>query len=148
MPFCTIEEAWGENIYNTAKSIDNDDTDYLHSENIISTGPIENNVSKRTKRRSKKKSSKHNKPNMDDYIKNLKKENEELRNTIAHLKENIDQLQMTSGNSSSLLSNNIKMGLIDIILYILTGIFIVFIIDLILKYNNHSTARPINDNIF
>lgn len=147
MPFCTIEEAWGENIYNTTKSIDNDDTDYLHSENIISTGPIESNVNKKTKRRSKRKSSKHSKSNMDDYIKNLKKENEELRNTIEHLKENIDQLQMTSGNSGNLLPNNIKMGLIDIILYILTGIFIVFIIDLILKYNT-SNKIAVNNNIF
>jgi molecular chaperone GrpE (heat shock protein) len=144
MPFCTIEEAWGENIYKTSTSIDNN-TDYLHSENIVSTGSIENNLGKRSKRKSKKKSSKHTNSNIDDYIKNLKTENDELRNTITHLKENIDQLQMKSGGG---LQNNIKMGLIDIILYILTGIFVVFIIDLILKYNNHSTARPINDNIF
>tara|TARA_Y100000389_G_C17174040_1_gene370601 strand:+ start:100 stop:534 length:435 start_codon:yes stop_codon:yes gene_type:complete len=144
MPFCTIEEAWGENIYNTSKSIDNGDNNYLHSENIISTSRI-NSSSKRTKRKSKKKSSKYNNLNMDDYIKNLKKENDELRNTITQLKENIDQLQMRTGSG---LQRHIKMGLIDIILYILTGIFVVFIIDLILKYNKKPSILPNNDNIF
>ena len=38
------------------------------------------------------------------------------------------------------------MGLIDIILYVLTGIFVIFIIDLILKFNNKPTL--VQDNIF
>ena len=40
------------------------------------------------------------------------------------------------------------MGIIDIILYILTGIFIIFIIDIILKFNNKKNIVTMNDNIF
>ena len=34
MPFCTIEEAWGENIYKVSKDNNNED-DLLHKEDIV-----------------------------------------------------------------------------------------------------------------
>ena len=86
------------------------------------------------------------KTDINDYIDTLKKENEELRNTITSLKENLDTLYKNGSNDSQM-NKYIKMGIIDIILYILTGIFIIFIIDLILKYNTKTTTISL-ENVF
>lgn len=143
MPYCTIEEAWGENIYKVSK-INNED-DNLHKEDVLYTNSIDNSSKKRSRRKKKSSSIKYNKSDVDSYIDNLKKENEELRHTILQLKDNIDQIN--SGSFESINSiHNIKMKVIDIVLYILTGIFVIFIIDIILKFNNNT--RFSTDNIF
>jgi ATP-dependent Zn protease len=145
MPFCTIEEAWGENIYKTSQKAD---TGNLSNQDITYTNTLEkhNTVEKQNKKknRRKKKSSKSNNIEFEDYIQNLKKENDELRNTIEHLNNKINDLNVSNTNNP----NNLKMGIIDIILYILTGIFIIFIIDIILKFNNKKNIVTMNDNIF
>jgi hypothetical protein len=139
MPFCTIEEAWGENIYKTSQKAD---TGNLSNQDVTYTNTVEKQNKKKYRR--KKKSSKSNNIEFEDYIQNLKKENDELRNTIEHLNNKINDLNLTNTNSP----NNLKMGIIDIILYILTGIFIIFIIDIILKFNNKKNIVTMNDNIF
>ena len=145
MPFCTIEEAWGENIYKTSQKAD---TGNLSNQDVTYTNTLEkhNTVEKQNKKknRRKKKSSKSNNIEFEDYIQNLKKENDELRNTIEHLNNKINDLNVSNTNNP----NNLKMGIIDIILYILTGIFIIFIIDIILKFNNKKNIVTMNDNIF
>tara|TARA_B110001450_G_C17457916_1_gene414907 strand:+ start:52 stop:486 length:435 start_codon:yes stop_codon:yes gene_type:complete len=144
MPFCTIEEAWGENIYKPSTESSNN-TDNLYKENITFTDKIPSNKRKRhTSKKHKKNSQK--KTDINDYIDTLKKENEELRNTITSLKENLDTLYKNGSNDSQM-NKYIKMGIIDIILYILTGIFIIFIIDLILKYNTKTTTISL-ENVF
>ena len=60
MPFCTIEEAWGENIYKTSADSSNN-TDNLHKENITFTDKIPSNKRKRyTSKKHKKNSQKKN----------------------------------------------------------------------------------------
>tara|TARA_B110000211_G_scaffold195906_1_gene224713 strand:- start:606 stop:1025 length:420 start_codon:yes stop_codon:yes gene_type:complete len=139
MPFCTIEEAWGENIYKTSQKAD---TGNLSNQDVTYTNTLEKQTKKKNRR--KKKSSKSNNIEFEDYIQNLKKENDELRNTIEHLNNKINDLNVSNTNNP----NNLKMGIIDIILYILTGIFIIFIIDIILKFNNKKNIVTMNDNIF
>ena len=139
MPFCTIEEAWGENIYKTSQKAD---TGNLSNQDVTYTNTVEKQNKKKNRR--KKKSSKSNNIEFEDYIQNLKKENDELRNTIEHLNNKINDLNVSNTNNP----NNLKMGIIDIILYILTGIFIIFIIDIILKFNNKKNIVTMNDNIF
>ena len=149
MPFCTIEEAWGENIYKPSKKSP-DTTDYLHKENIVFTDKIPSNKRKRHASKKHKKSHQTTQPkkqiDINEYIETLKKENIALRNTIMSLKQNIDTLHNNSSNDSQM-EKYIKMGIIDIILYILTGIFIIFIIDLILKYNTKTTTISL-ENVF
>lgn len=139
MPFCTIEEAWGENIYKTSQKAD---TGNLSNQDVTYTDTVEKQNKKKNRR--KKKSSKSNNIEFEDYIQNLKKENDELRNTIEHLNNKINDLNVSNTNNP----NNLKMGIIDIILYILTGIFIIFIIDIILKFNNKRKFVTMNDNVF
>ena len=139
MPFCTIEEAWGENIYKTSQKAD---TGNLSNQDVTYTNTVEKQNKKKNRR--KKKSSKSNNIEFEDYIQNLKKENDELRNTIEHLNNKINDLNVSNTNNP----NNLKMGIIDIILYILTGIFIIFIIDIILKFNNKRKFVTMNDNVF
>ena len=141
MPFCTIEEAWGENIYktNTETGFYKDNvlyTDVITNSNTSKdipkhTKPIENNNSDIESQKSKEK----NDINLTKYIDKLKQENEELKNIISkHTIEKDNE------------KNSFKFKLIDILIYILTGIFIIFITDLMLRHN--PTKPYIQDNIF
>tara|TARA_B100001093_G_scaffold15101_1_gene13901 strand:- start:73 stop:552 length:480 start_codon:yes stop_codon:yes gene_type:complete len=156
MPYCTIEEAWGENIYHNNKS------DQEHNQELIFTNNIESSTEKdylRSKDHSefvndeedKQLNSKDTMINdtnkfigkndidtmkknkdilsLESYIDKLKKENEELKNIISskNIKDNLEK-------------NSIKFKLIDIVIYLLTGIFIIFIIDLIFKHKPHKTV--------
>jgi len=165
MPYCTIEEAWGENIYNTNESKKKQnallytdtlegvsESDYLrpieHSAFIIEENKVtkhkvehipENNVShpgdnvshtdtarQMTREITQNDVDKNLKNteilNLETFIEKLKKENEELKKVISSktIKEDEEK-------------NSIKFKLIDILIYILTGIFIIFIIDVIFK---------------
>jgi|TARA_B110000211_G_C13955451_1_gene498089 hypothetical protein len=164
MPFCTIEEAWGENIYNidnskkqahsllyTDKIDSSTETDYLrpkdHSAFIIEEDisnekeyktHIQNEISKHSENSyiPTLDSDTSNKINdLETFIKKLKNENEELKNLIS--KKNIEQ---------NMEKNSIKFKLIDIAIYLLTGIFIIFIIDLIFKHT--FSKSKLRKNIF
>ena len=156
MPYCTIEEAWGENIYNTdeIKKKQNmllytdtlegfSESEYLrpkeHSTFILEEDKIEqspNNSASRpatqemtldlnteiTERDVENNLKNTEILNLETFIEKLKKENEELKKVISSktIKEDEEK-------------NSIKFKLIDILIYILTGIFIIFIIDVIFK---------------
>ena len=165
MPYCTLEEAWGENIYNTdgdastststststSKFLYTDkieqstETDYLrpkdHSAFIIDNEQANKEDTYNTVIKKEISRNNDNQNNyipdsdtnntskniriidLETYIEKLKEENEELKNIIS--KKTIEQ---------DMEKNSIKFKLIDILIYILTGIFIIFIIDLIFKH--------------
>jgi hypothetical protein len=157
MPYCTLEEAWGENIYNTSaesstntskflytdKIEQSTETDYLrpkdHSAFIVDNEQANKEESYNTIIKEEISRNNNNQNNyipnsdtnnnsknildLESYIEKLKKENEELKNIIS--KKTIEQ---------DMEKNSIKFKLIDILIYILTGIFIIFIIDLIFKH--------------
>jgi hypothetical protein len=160
MPYCTIEEAWGENIYNTDESKKKQnallytdtlegisESDYLrpkeHSTFIIEEDKItehksesKQDLDKEITERDVEKNLKNSEIiNLEHFIEKLKKENEELKKVISskNIKEDEEK-------------NSLKFKLIDILIYILTGIFIIFIIDVIFK--NTISKSKLKKNIF
>ena len=158
MPYCTIEEAWGENIYNTPeqnntrtqsalytdKLQNSTEEDYLrpkeHTEFIVDKGEdIENRNIHKNKNKDIDKAI-HTAISKDvtslkQFIEDLKKENEELKRIISNQSANTTKEKQS-----------IKFKIIDILIYILTGIFIIFIIKIIFK---HNIKRPyIQESVF
>ena len=156
MPYCTIEEAWGENIYNTLeqnntrtqsalytdKLQNSTEEDYLrpkeHTEFIVDKeDDIENRDIHKNKNIDKAIHTAISKDvtSLRQFIEDLKKENEELKNIISSQSANTTKEK-----------HSIKFKIIDILIYILTGIFIIFIIDIIFK---HNIRRPyIQESVF
>ena len=141
MPFCTIEEAWGENIYKTEQN------NNLHNEDVVYTDMIKPITSQYTKPGSINNVNNDTNDTNDTNDNNITTNNEKLDmdfiKFIDKLRKENDELKKIISNYSLEADNNkhlFKFKVIDIIIYILTGIFIIFMIDIILKYNN---VKPI-----
>lgn len=135
MPFCTIEEAWGENIYKTEQN------NNFHNEDVVYTDMIKPITSQYTKPESI--NNENNANNVNNVTTNNEKLDMDFIKFIDKLRKENEELKKIISNYSLEADNNkhlFKFKIIDIIIYILTGIFIIFMIDIILKYNN---VKPI-----
>ena len=125
MPYCSIEEAWRETL------IDKKPDSVQKIPLITRSKANMNNVTESNKEDSLSvpiiEYSEYSKPKYDIKIQNILKENKMLKEQIKNL---------------NLQSKTIKHKyLINLFLYIFTGVIILLLLDNIPKYNIHSTRR-------
>ena len=126
MPYCSIEEAWRETL------IDKKPDSVQKIPLITRSKANMNNVTESNKEDSLSvpiiEYSEYSKPKYDIKIQNILKENKMLKDQIKNL---------------NIQSKTIKHKyLINLFLYIFTGVIILLLLDNIPKYNIHSSRRP------
>jgi len=126
MPYCSIEEAWKETL------IDNDTNSVRNIPLITRAQSDMNNVTPGSREDSTSvpviEYSEYSKTSSDREIQNILKENIMLKEKVKHLDSQ---------------SKGIKNKyLINLFLYIFTGVIILLLLDNLPKYNMHSLRNP------
>ena len=126
MPYCSIEEAWKETL------IDNDTNSVRNIPLITRAQSDMNNVTPGSREDSTSvpviEYSEYSKTSSDREIQNILKENIMLKEKVKHLDSQ---------------SKGIKNKyLINLFLYIFTGVIILLLLDNLPKYNVHSLRNP------
>ena len=146
MPNCSIEEAWGDNFNNENTNINKEEEDYSRTYNRLSehSGP-ETRLPKKRKNKRKKKDTVESYSDTNSFVQesifqtseqenrddNITEENSQDKSLYLDLLRENQELKniISSIQNQSLDTDNI----FDLVLFISSGVFIIFILDIFVK---------------